>query len=331
MRIRFRLGAFEPVLSGLLLVAPLPALGVSIDWVTVGDAGNACDTQIEGCFGSVAEVYRIAKYEVTNAQYAEFLNAVAATDTNALYSSAMGGALGGITRTGSAGSYVYALKAGFENQPVIGVSWYDALRFANWLHNGQPIGLQGPGTTETGAYTMTGQYSTTGRTAAATVFLPTENEWYKAAYYDPVSASFFDYPTGTNTQTACVAPAGDTGNSANCGSAVGTLTDVGAYLLSSSPNGTYDQGGNVYEWNETAVNTGAGLRGGAWDHEASTLGTANRAGTYRYYESSWIGFRVASVVPEPGTGVLVLAGLLGIAGRRRLGEGWPTRRSISAG
>ena len=83
--------------------------------------------------------------------------------------------------------------------------------------------------------------------------------------------------------------------------------------------------------NETAVNTGAGLRGGAWDHEASTLGTANRAGTYRYYESSWIGFRVASVVPEPGTGVLVLAGLLGIAGRRRLGEGWPTRRSISAG
>ena len=83
----------------------------------------------------------------------------------------------------------------------------------------------------------------------ATVFLPSENEWYKAAYYSP-GGTYFEYPTGTDTETGCVAPASDTGNSANCDTAVNALTDVGAYALSASPYGTFDQGGNVAEWNE---------------------------------------------------------------------------------
>ena len=69
----------------LLAAIALAAHGVTIDWVTVGDPGNACDTQSQGCFGSVADIYLIGKYEVTNAQYAEFLNAVADTDTYGLY------------------------------------------------------------------------------------------------------------------------------------------------------------------------------------------------------------------------------------------------------
>ncbi len=79
---------------------------LELDWVTVTGPGNACDTQAQGCFGSVAYVYRISETEVTNAQYAEFLNAVAATDTNALYHTNMGliAGLGGIDRSGISGS-----------------------------------------------------------------------------------------------------------------------------------------------------------------------------------------------------------------------------------
>ena len=165
---------------------------------------------------------------------------------------------GGITRSGVSGSYTYAVKAGFADKPVIYVSFYDSLRFANWLNNGQ-----GSGDTETGAYTLLGGTATPSngttvtRNGGANIFLPSENEWYKAAYYDAGAASYFDYPTGTNTATGCVAPGSDTGNSANCTDAVGALTDVGAYALSDSPYGTYDQGGNVWEWNEQIVSGSA--------------------------------------------------------------------------
>ena len=80
------------------------------------------------------------------------------------------------------------------------VTWYDAIRFANWLNNGQ-----GNGDTETGAYTL-GTLGAGGipvtppltHNAGAQVWLPTENEWYKAAYYNPGSSSYYLYPTSSN-------------------------------------------------------------------------------------------------------------------------------------
>ena len=93
------------------LLFAVPAHAVTIDWVTVGDPGNACDTQPSGCFGTVPYTYRISKYEITNTQYSEFLNAVAKTDTNGLYNATMVdpftgsyAGYGGITRSGSSGS-----------------------------------------------------------------------------------------------------------------------------------------------------------------------------------------------------------------------------------
>ena len=138
---------------------------VTFDWVTVGNPGNAADPLNEGDIpgiGSVAGEYRIAKHEVTNDQYAEFLNAVAATDTNALYSTSMGSdARGGITRSGSSGSFTYSVKANMGNKPVNYVSFFDAMRFVNWLHNGQPTGAQDASTTEDGVYTITDGLSET--------------------------------------------------------------------------------------------------------------------------------------------------------------------------
>lgn len=125
---------------------------VTISTVTVGNLGNAADPTTGSAYGSVAYSYNIGATEVTNAQYAEFLNAVAATDTYDLYNPNMAGEFGGITRSGAPDSYTYATVGGRENNPVNFVSFWDATRFANWLHNGQPTGQQDNDTTENGAY-----------------------------------------------------------------------------------------------------------------------------------------------------------------------------------
>jgi len=129
----------SPLLVAALLVA-LPAGAVTIDWLTVGDPGNPPDTATNypsdtpDC-GSVAEAYRISKYESKSAQYAEFLNALAGADPNRLYTTFMSSDdRGGIAQSGSSGSYGYEVKPGRENNPVVFVSFYDALRFANCLH-----------------------------------------------------------------------------------------------------------------------------------------------------------------------------------------------------
>jgi len=226
-------------------------------------------------------------------------------------------AQGGITRSGSPGSYTYAVKPGFESKPVNFVSFYDALRFTNWLNNGQ-----GSADTETGAYTLLGGTATPSngltvtRNPGANIFLPSENEWYKAAYYDALTATYFDYPAGTNTATVCSAPTG-TANRANCANAVGGVTDVGAYTGSASPYGTFDQGGNVWEWNEQIVSGSTrGIRGGGWGSSAGLLAASRRNNTLPTGEGGDIGFRVASLVPEPGTSLLVMTGLAGLAARQ---------------
>ena len=121
----------------------------SLETVRGWRTSNAADST---GYGAVGYVYQMGKYEVTNSQYCEFLNAKAVTDTYGLYNTSMSSdARGGINRSGSSGSYTYAVKSGYENMPVTYVCWYDAIRFANWLQNGQ-----GSGSTETGTYTITG-------------------------------------------------------------------------------------------------------------------------------------------------------------------------------
>jgi sulfatase modifying factor 1 len=299
-------------LTALLLTSPAHAQ-VVFDWVEVDDPGNGCELQPQGCFGSVAEVYEISMFETTNAQYAEFLNAVAKTDTNGLYNADNGG----ITRSSGPVGFEYSAELGFEDRPVHYVDFWDALRFANWLHNGQPTGDQDSSTTEDGAYTMTANPVT--RNLGATEFVPSEDEWYKAAYYDGVSG-YYNYPTGADTRTSCTAP-GATFNTANCNGAVGTPTDFESYTTSASYYGTFDQGGNVWEWNETPSGTNRILRGGSYSTVATSLAASSRTQIYPEFGSSLVGFRVARVpVPEPGELTLLAAGLggLGVLYRRRM-------------
>jgi len=199
---------FVPLLlvCASFFLAPLAASAITIPTVLVGNPGNGNDPLTGSLYGGVADAYRIGTTEVTNAQYVEFLNAKAASDPLALYNTSMGSdARGGITRSGVRGSLTYAAKTNMGNKPVNYVSWYDSIRFANWMHNGQ-----GTGDTETGAYTLLGGTPTPSnglsiaRNTGATWFLASENEWYKAAYHQPAAqggagANFWLYPTATNS------------------------------------------------------------------------------------------------------------------------------------
>jgi len=303
-------------------------------WVTVGDAGNTPDTRYATPgYGGVSYTYNIGMYEVTNSQYAEFLNAVAGADPNGLYSDDMG-TYAGITRSGSSGSYTYSVVAGWGNRPANYISWYDTLRFANWMHNGQPTGDQDISTTEDGAYDMS-LGSRVVRKPDALVWLPSEDEWYKAAYYKggSTSAGYWDYATQSDMPPYSEAPPGTdmVNGSANTGGAVGDLCNVGAYTAkpSDSAYGTFDQGGNAWEWNEADIygdGTYRGLRGGyfgsaemplpPWGHlRASFRGNGDPAtGQYSY----GTGFRIAGV-PEPTTlAFSILAGPLILCSRRRI-------------
>lgn len=316
----------------MLAVSAGLSQAVTIEWVTVEDPNNAPDVQVMGDgtrgYGAVEYAYRISKYEVTNGQYRELLNAVAKTDTYELYSGSMHSSpFGGITQTGTPGNYVYLAKDGdpnWDKKPVSFVTWYDCVRFANWLHNGQRTGEQDATTTEDGAYTFTGETSVGDRNVGATVFLPNENEWYKAAYYKGggTNAGYWDYATQSDTRPDNNPPSADSGNSANYYDydesryAVGPpyySTDVGAYTLSESGYGTFDQSGNLVEWNETLVEPGRrGQRDTFWGGDASYMAASFRDHTYPTNYDHSRGFRVAAIVPEPSTITLLAMGCVAL-------------------
>ena len=132
----------------ILLIHPASAW-VHLELVTVGNQA------VE----NVSYPYRLGKYEITNAQYAEFLNSVAnVEDPRRIFAAQMqSNPRGGITRAGQSGSYTYAAKTDFADKPVNFVSWLAAARFCNWLHNWQPAGPQSSATTEEGAYALTAE------------------------------------------------------------------------------------------------------------------------------------------------------------------------------
>ena len=292
----------------------------TIETVRVGNPGNAGELSGYGAGGNAPDVivgwvpyeYHIGKYEVSNSQYVEFLNAVDPTGANTLelYSDLMASNRnGGINfNSGATNSSKYEVKAGRDNHPVVFVSWYDAARFANWLHNGQ-----GNGDTETGAYTLSDGPSTR-RNPDARWALPSEDEWYKAAYHknDGVTGNYWDYPTSTDEVPYSDQPPGSdaptqsntanffkddsTANNYDDGGAVtastsfdtpnvSLLTDVGAYTQSVSPYSTFDQGGNVSEWTESLITllvtsgeliTRHTARGGMWSHDSNCMAASYR-------------------------------------------------------
>jgi formylglycine-generating enzyme len=315
----------------------MPSGLTSLEMVRVGDAGNTPDTRImnDGTsgYGSVGYTYFMGRCEVTNAQYTQFLNAVAFLgDPHDLYYEGMGQEHGGIERTGSgteADPYVYSANDGdhaWDNRPVGFVSFFDAARFVNWLSHGQPHGPQGNDTTEDGTYFLGGVTDPDNlsvvRKSNAWIVVPNEDEWYKAAYYkgDGLDAGYWQFATQSDVRPSHEPPPGTDliKGSANLGYAAGPpyyTTEVGAYTAkpSCSAYGAFDQDGNVIEWIETIGkdDLARGFRGGGYTSTNDAAGAGfhtGRAAGDSFRET--VGFRVASI-PEPGE-LALLAGLTGM-------------------
>ena len=268
---------------------------VDIDFVEIGYAGNTGDTAntVNGVNpGAVAYDYSIGKFEVTADQWA----AVIAADSV----------------VGNAGSWS-------GSQPTASSSWYEAAKFANWLTSGNA--LQGAyGFSD--ANTFTGVDRATVLTTYGTIYvLPTEDEWYKAAYLKSDGSGYTTYATGDSVPTA--------GTEANYNGVNSEAWNVGSGIEEN--NGTYDMGGNVFEWGESAFdgtlddpNESRVRRGGSWS-SSSSLQSSGRSKSVPANEKNFIGFRVASVsaavavVPEPSSVGLLVIGAMGCVLRRKRG------------
>ena len=320
-----KMAFFSAVL--VMFATPIYAAPINYELVTVANPGNAND---KTGFGAVAYTYQIGKYEVTIGQYATFLNAVAKeSDPYTLWNkSMMSPNTQGISRNGSAGNYSYTVMqtsttgVSSQNMPITGVSWYNAARFANWMANNQPSGTENSTTTENGAYNLNGMIGggavaknlvnpNTG--TAPTFYIPLENEWYKAAYYNG-AGSYYTYATQSNTlpsnkfNSAASNQANyldDAGNgycvsqSPALNSTQTYLTDVGLFANSPSHYGTFDQTGSAWEWNDLdgKPSKSRGLKGAAWTSTPPYLQSSLRLITVPASISVNVGFRIAHTYP----------------------------------
>lgn len=285
-------------------------------FVEIGSPGNAADTTGNpNPAGAVSYTYNMGKYAVSRDMI---------TKANA------DGNLGITLNTSS----VFTSA----NQPATGVSWFEAARFVNWLNTEQGFqeayNFDDNGNfqlwSSADAWQLDGENRF--RHKDAGFWLPSMDEWYKAAYYDPDTSTYFNFPTGSNTAPTAVA-----GGTADGTAVYGQLFAQGPADITNagglSPFGVMGMGGNVWEWEETTadfMNASAlstrGVRGGSWNFSSSSLSSSSRFGFNPAGVNSGIGFRVASlsspaaVVPEPGS--LAIWGVMCVGGwcyrKRRL-------------
>lgn len=280
-----------------------------IEFVPIGNPDNPDDTTGNpNPAGKVEYGYRIAKYKISRGMI---------TKANA------GGGLG-ITMH----SMVFVTGGPRDDMPATGVTWFESATFVNWLNTSQgytPAYKFNDGAFELWQSGDAGYNpSNPFRNSQAFYFLPSADEWYKAAYYDSVAGVYYDYPTGSDTPPVAV------GNGTAVGTAVyGQLSSQGPAntMLSGglSPYGTMGQGGNAFEWEETTFDlkndsssSDRGVRGGGWwVLRSSSFSSSIRVrGASPSIETEGVGFRVASVIPEPTSLILALLPLVALATHR---------------
>ena len=327
-------GAVALVVFGLLSTASAD----DFTWQTVGSIGNAANPTTG--LGRVTENFKISAYETTIAQYADFLNGSFAGKQGlyGVYNTNIGSKLSttppngvGITQSGSAGNFTYSVVSGFASKPVNNINWFSAARFVNWYANEKSTTATA---TETGTYTLVGGQtsgSVAARNAGAKIFLPSADEWTKAAFYSPATQSYTKWPTQSETIPTATLPTANeqitAANTANynpqTAGVTTKMTNAGTYVNTTSTYGLFDMAGNVNEMTDTAQSTDATkfqALGGSWASTASTMNSfysSANVGEFKAGDAgtATIGFRVAAVaVPEPGNMVAAAMGIAGLVG-----------------
>lgn len=269
----------------------------NIDFVTIGNPGNVADTTGRpNPAGSVPYTFRMGQFEISE----QMVNKA--------------NAFGGLGITNSTRG---------PNKPATVYIWFAVAKFVNWLNtstggvpaykfdNGGNFQLWTP---SDAGYNPANLY----RNSLAKYVLPSTDEWYKAAYYDPNAnggaGGYWNYATGSDSVPTAVASGTSAGTEVYNQEFPADITLAGGL----SPLGTMAQGGNAWEWEESNGSTDTrDFRGGVWPNDAGSLPSS--VAPYMFLQSMDsdvdIGFRVASVsnIPEPSTlllGALASVGLL---------------------
>ena len=307
LRSAFALAVFSNICSAQTITHNFGngANAFTMDFVQIGNPNNIADTTgSPNPVGSVAYTYNIGKYEVSRDMI-----------TKANTAGSLGITMTDMSSNGGNG----------VNRPATGISWYEAATYVNWLNTS---------TGGTAAYKFDGSgnfvlwspsdsgYNATNlfRNSLAKYFLPSVNEWYKSAYGSP-SGAWYNYATGSDSAPTAVV-SGTSPFTAVYGGQVGPadINDAGGL----SPYGTMAQGGNVFEWTDSAydgvndtVDEFRELRGGAWDGYSNLVATDRDVNNMQNTSSRLRGFRIA-MVPEPSSlSLLALGGVILVLSRRR--------------
>ena len=294
-----------------------------IEFVTIGDSENAADTTGDpSSAGSVNYVYRIGKFEVSR----DMMTKANAEGDLEITLDGMGFVTGGPR----------------PDMPATGISWNEAARFVNWLNTSQgssaayKFGTQ-PGDVgyDANANIELWDAGDPGfdaanpfRNSLAQYVLPSVDEWYKAAFYDPNAnggtGGYWNYPTGSDSKPTPVDSGTDPGTAVygqTLEQGPADITQAGGL----SPYGTMAQAGSAWEWEETEFDlvnddgsSARGVRGDDWDDIGSSfLSASYRFGVVGPAEGgSGKGFRVVSI-PEPSTLLLGALGTIGLLMWRR--------------
>jgi len=291
----------------LVLLTPAPSRAdtfgsgsntFEISFVQISQTNNAKDPASGNIYGAVPYEYRAGIYEITEG----------------MITKATASGLVGVT----AGAWTN------QNQPAGNLNWFEAAAFVNFLNTNSgktaAYNLAWSGS----AWSMTLQAASNAWTLGGTnlyrnkdayYFLPSENEWYKAAYYNPAGTNYFLYPTASSTVPTAVTNGTATNTAVFAGNTVSPVQPAVVTVAGAlSTYGTMGQGGNLREWNESAqdglynnANAIRAMRGGYYPALAGTLASTNRDFFDPFLVNASFGFRVASV-PEPSTYALLLLG-----------------------